>query len=87
MNNEENKSSNNRLRKQAQQLFDHAGITFNGDNDWDIQVHNTDFYKRLLMGGSVGLGESYIDGWWDCKALDEMFVKILQVASNTASLT
>jgi cyclopropane-fatty-acyl-phospholipid synthase len=33
-----------------------------------IQVHSPRFYRSLL-GGSVGLGESYRDGLWDCDDL------------------
>ena len=31
------------------------------------------------MQGSLGLGESYMDGWWDCEALDEFFARILDL--------
>jgi cyclopropane-fatty-acyl-phospholipid synthase len=39
---------------------------------WDLQIHDERFYRRVLAGGTLGLGESYMDGWWDCAALDEM---------------
>lgn len=52
-------------------------IVHNGKNPWDIQVHDNRFYKRVLTQGSLGLGESYMDGWWDCQRLDEFFYKIL----------
>jgi cyclopropane-fatty-acyl-phospholipid synthase len=54
-----------------------AGIRLNGTQPWDIQVHDQRFYKRVLSQGSLGLGESYMDGWWDCQALDVMVTKIL----------
>jgi len=54
-----------------------ADIQINGDRPWDIQIYNTDFYKRMLRDGSIGLGESYMDGWWDCEQLDEMFARLL----------
>ena len=59
-------------------LFSLAGIKINGDNPWDIKVHNENFYKRVLAGGSLALGESYMNGWWDCKELDEFFYHILK---------
>ena len=55
-----------------------ADIQINGDRPWDIQVRNREFYRRVLAGGSLALGESYMDGWWDCEALDQFFAKILQ---------
>ena len=35
------------------------------------------FYARVLAQGSLGLGEAYMDGWWDCERLDEFFYRIL----------
>jgi cyclopropane-fatty-acyl-phospholipid synthase len=36
------------------------------------------FFKRVLQEGSLGLGESYMDGWWDCERLDIFFHKVLR---------
>ena len=57
-----------------------AGTTVevNGPNPWDPQVNNPGFYKRVLVNGSLGLGESYMDGWWDCEQLDEMYNRLLR---------
>ena len=30
-----------------------------------VRVHDPRVYSRILREGSVGLGESYADGWWD----------------------
>lgn len=54
-----------------------TGITVNGDDPADPQIHNENFYGRVLRHGSLGLGESYMDGWWDCENLDQFFNKIL----------
>lgn len=56
----------------VEDLFRAADIQINGNRAWDIQVHDERFFPRLLAGGSLGFGESYMDGWWDCEALDEM---------------
>lgn len=61
----------------ASSLLESAGITINGKNDYDIKVHNDNVYRRVLRQGTLGLGESYMDGWWDCKSLDQFFYKIL----------
>lgn len=54
-----------------------TGITINGSNAWDPHIHNENFYGRVLQRGSLGLGESYMDGWWDCEKLDQFFHKVL----------
>ena len=60
------------------ELLSGSGITINGDKPWDIQVHKDRFYQRLLSDAALGLGESYMDGWWDCEALDEFINRILR---------
>jgi cyclopropane-fatty-acyl-phospholipid synthase len=64
-------------------LFQGAGITLNGNEPWDIQVHDKRFFKRLLAGGSIALGESYMDGWWDVESLDEFFVRLFNVGAQS----
>ena len=58
-------------------LLSLAGVAVNGGNPWDIKVNDDNFYRRVLASGSLGLGESYMDGWWDCPRLDEFFYRIL----------
>ena len=62
----------------ASDLLDEAGIEINGSRPFDIQVHNQQFFKRVLQQGSMGLGESYMDGWWDCERLDIFFQRVLR---------
>jgi cyclopropane-fatty-acyl-phospholipid synthase len=64
-------------KRLIQQLLDHAGVRIDGQAPYDIKVHNPDFYPRLIAGGSLALGESYMDGWWDCEALDQFFERIM----------
>ena len=59
-------------------LLSLAGINISGNNPWDIKIINDDFYDRVIAWGSLGLGESYMDGWWDCQQLDEFFYRILR---------
>ena len=66
------------LKNKAEKILSLAGIKINGDNPWDIKVHNEKFYQRVLAEGSLGLGESYMDGWWDCEKLDEFFYRVLR---------
>ena len=67
----------------ACELLRHAGITVNGDAPHDIVVHNPQFYTRVLRDGSLGFGESYIDGWWDSAALDQTMTKVLAARLDT----
>ena len=60
-----------------QDLFESAEIRIDGSRPWDIQVNRPAFYRRVLAGGSLALGESYMDGWWDCEALDQFFYRIM----------
>ncbi len=55
-----------------------AGIHVNGTRPWDIAVHDDRFFGRVLAFGTLGLGESYMDGWWDCEALDEMCCRAIR---------
>ncbi|OGT53372.1 MAG: cyclopropane-fatty-acyl-phospholipid synthase [Gammaproteobacteria bacterium RIFCSPHIGHO2_12_FULL_42_13] len=68
----------NHLQELATQLLQTAGISINGRHPWDIQVHNKNFYSRVWRDGALGLGESYMDQWWDCSRLDMFFERILQ---------
>lgn len=65
-------------QKTFSELVATAGITVNGDRPHDIRVHDDRFYRRTLVQGSLGLGESYIDGWWDCDSVDEFFSRIIR---------
>ncbi|RYZ69473.1 MAG: class I SAM-dependent methyltransferase, partial [Proteobacteria bacterium] len=47
-----------------------------------VQVHQPRTYSRIAFGGSVGTGESYWDGDWDCSdltGLTRLFVQNRQV--------
>ncbi len=69
-----------------------ADVHINGQRPWDLHIHNVNFYERVLTGGSLALGESYMDGWWDCEALDQFFEKIManrldkKIKANTSLL-
>jgi cyclopropane-fatty-acyl-phospholipid synthase len=62
----------------VKKLFTLAGIEVNGSNPWDIQVHDKRFYKRAVTEVELGIGESYMDGWWDAAILDEMIYRIIR---------
>lgn len=57
-------------------FLESAGISIDGSNPHDIQVHDPRLYRRLQTHGSLGAGEGYMEGWWDCDQLDELFYRI-----------
>ena len=59
-------------------FFAPADIFLHGERPWDLDVHDERFFRRVLTGGTLGLGESYMDGWWDCDALDEMCCRAIR---------
>jgi len=73
--------------ERCQQILDSAGVKIDGPHPWDIHIHDDQFYTRVLGEGSLGLGESYMDGWWNCPALDQFFHRIFQVRLDEQALT
>jgi cyclopropane-fatty-acyl-phospholipid synthase len=68
----------NSYHKHVSALLSKAGITPNGPEPHDPQVHDDQFYKWVMANGSLGLGESYMEGLWDCDALDDFFFRLLR---------
>lgn len=67
-----------------EELLESAGVTVNGYRPHDIQVYNDHFYQRVLSGGHLALGESFMDGWWDCQALDQFIDRVLRAKIENA---
>ncbi|AHG63904.1 cyclopropane fatty acyl phospholipid synthase [Advenella mimigardefordensis] len=55
-----------------------AGVTINGDAPWDLRFKDIKAADRILAQGSLGLGESYMDGQWECDQIDEMIARLLR---------
>ncbi len=66
-------------KKRIEALLEGSGITINGDAPYDVKVNNEDLYKRILSQGTLGLGEAYMDGWWDSENLDEVIARALKI--------
>ncbi|MBU2616015.1 MAG: cyclopropane fatty acyl phospholipid synthase [Nanoarchaeota archaeon] len=69
-------------KAKVKKLFSYAGVKINGHREWDIQIHNEGLYSRVLSKGNLGLGEAYMDEWWDCKKIDKLIDKILRAKLN-----
>ena len=65
-------------RKEVESALGIADVRINGGRPWDLVVHDDRFYTRVISGGALGLGESYMDGWWDCPELAQLFCKLLK---------
>ncbi len=66
------------LQTRVENLLEGTGVRVNGTDPWDIRVHDDRFYARVMADGSLGLGESYMDGWWDSDQIDEMIARLLR---------
>jgi len=66
------------LQNILQRQFDQRGINvvLNGENPWDIQVRDWAAMTKAFLCGTLGLGEAYMDGVWDCSRIDELFFRI-----------
>lgn len=51
-------------------------VTLGGDRPWDLRVHDDRAYRRFLVEGTVGFGDSYVEGWWRCDDVEEMAVRL-----------
>ncbi len=65
-------------QQEVSRILSLADIRTDGKRPWDLVVHDERFYKRVLSGGVLALGESYMDGWWDCSALDELSFRAMR---------
>ncbi len=65
----------------VEKWLERVGIKIDGPDPSDIQVHDRRLFRRLLAEGLLGAGESYMDGWWDCPRLDDLFCRIARSQS------
>jgi cyclopropane-fatty-acyl-phospholipid synthase len=66
-----------KFKQLAENILALADVKINGSRDWDLQVKDERFYERVLRGGSLALGESFMDDWWEVKKLDEFFFRVM----------
>ncbi len=67
-----------RHRQMVETLLARAGVTVGGSNPWDITVRDERFFVRVLREKNLGLGEAYMDGWWDGPRPDEFICRVLK---------
>jgi cyclopropane-fatty-acyl-phospholipid synthase len=66
-----------KYRRVVEGMLSEIGVSINGPQPWDICVRDERMFCRVLSDKSLGLGESYMEGWWDCPRIDELIYRIL----------
>ncbi len=66
-------------RRRFEQALAEAGVTLNGTNPWDIQVKDRRLLRRAVLAGFEGFVNAYVDGWWECDAIDQLYERLLGV--------
>ncbi|TYT25186.1 cyclopropane fatty acyl phospholipid synthase [Luteimonas viscosa] len=66
-----------RFRDRLQALLAEADVRVDGVRPWDLRLRDPGVPARLLSGGSLALGESYMDGGWDADSLDGLLQRLL----------
>jgi cyclopropane-fatty-acyl-phospholipid synthase len=64
-------------KKTISTLLEKADVRIGGDRGWDIVVHDDRLFGRVLTHGTLGLGEAYMDGWWDAKSVDQFIHRLV----------
>jgi len=67
-----------RSRMAIECMLRDTDVTLDGPRPWDPRIHDDRFFRRVLAEGSLGLGESYMDGWWDCPRIDELMERVFR---------
>ena len=65
----------NKYKRITEEILALADVKINGNNPWDIRIYNDEFYRRAITEGELGIGESYMDGWWDAERLMNLFTR------------
>lgn len=72
----------NSYRAAVESLLNGTDVAIDGDHPWDIRVRDPGFFRRVLAQGSLGVGEAYMDGQWDCERLDEMLFRVFRAQAE-----
>ncbi|MBN1929899.1 MAG: cyclopropane fatty acyl phospholipid synthase [Chlorobiaceae bacterium] len=75
------------FRNRLTQLLESACVTIDGSAPWDVRVRDPRMFRKTVLEGNLGFGESYMDGWWECYNLDELFYRILSTGIDRELVT
>ena len=65
-------------KKWISELIAPAGVSFDGTNPWDVKVFDERLFDRVRADKTLGFGEAYMDGWWGCENMDQLFYKLIR---------
>jgi cyclopropane-fatty-acyl-phospholipid synthase len=72
-----------RLRRRFEKLLADADVRLDGERPWDPQIRDERVFTRAMATGTLGIGEAYMDGWWDCAAIDTLVEKVTRYQAMT----
>lgn len=55
-----------------------AGVEPDGPAPHDIRIQDSRFFRRVALHGSLGFGESYVDGDWQCDRIDDLVFRLIR---------
>lgn len=61
-----------------EKLLAEADVKINGSRPWDIQVLDDRLFGAVLTRGSLGFGEAYMEGWWECYDLSGLMTRLME---------
>ena len=73
-----------RSKEIIEKILESADVKINGNRPWDIKILDERIYNRVISQGTLGLGEAYMDGWWECQQLDEMVNRVVRLSDIKA---
>ena len=68
----------------VEDLLRKADVRIGGDRPQDIIIHDERLFNRVIRHGTLGLGEAYMDGWWDANELDTFIETVLRARLDKA---
>lgn len=80
------RSPDSRPRDALRAIVAPVDVEIDGSRPWDVRVHDERFFRRVLADGALGLGESYVEGWWDAGAVDELFARLARLDPATVPI-
>ena len=73
------------FRPIIEKLLSRADVAISGNRPWDITVHDHRFFPKVLLQGSLGLGESYMLNYWSTDDLEEFFYRLINAKIENIS--
>lgn len=66
-----------RFRLRAERLLDTADVRLDGVRATDLAIHDDRVFARAFAHGTLGFGESYMDGDWDAEDVPGLLRRLL----------